>query len=406
MNHSLSRRDWLRISSAAAAALVTAHTRTLWPQDRPPAAAAKAAQLLVRSENPFNAEPPLADLVADEVTPTERFFVRSHGPTPQVDAKSYSLTVAGLVRKPLTLSLDDVQKKFAAHTLAASLTCAGNRRVEMARLKPISGVQWDAGAIGNAAWTGADLAEILHAAEIEPGAKHVWFEGLDPIPEKDGSEAPFGGSIPLERVLGAKPASASGGKPAPGAIVAYAMNGAPLTADHGYPLRTVVPGFIGARSVKWLAKIVVSDRTSPNHYVAEAYKVVTAGTPEELAQTEPIYEMPLNSAICVPAVGAKVGAGRVQVAGYALPSGSPRAAVRRVELSADGGRTWQDATLRGEAVPGCWRLWEAEPTLAAGKHTLVVRATDSTGAVQPREFPWNLKGYLYSAWHRCEVEAA
>jgi sulfite oxidase len=405
MNHPLSRRDWLRISAAAAAALAASRNSSLWSQDRAPAAAS-ASKLLVRSEQPLNAEPPLADLVAKEVTPTERFFIRSHGPTPKVDPNSYTLTVEGLVGKPLTLSLDEVQKKFAAHTLTASLTCAGNRRVEMARIKPISGVAWDAGAIGNATWTGADLAEILKAAEIQPGAKHVWFEGLDPIPEKDGSEAPFGGSIPIERVQSASPAKGSGGKPVPGALVAYSMNGAALTADHGYPLRTVVPGFIGARSVKWLAKIVVSDRTSPNHYVAEAYKVVTAGTPEELAQAEPIYEMPLNSAICLPAAGAKVAAGRVQVAGYALPSGKSQAAIRRVELSTDGGKTWQDAKLRGEAAPGCWRLWQAEPTLAAGKHTLVVRATDSTGAVQPREFPWNLKGYLYSAWHRCEVEAA
>jgi sulfite oxidase len=405
MNRPLSRRDWLRISSAAAAALATARTSPLWSQDRPAAAAVDTSKLLVRSENPFNAEPTLADLVAEEVTPTDRFFIRSHGPTPKVDVKSYSLTVEGLVNKPLTLSLDELKAKFAAHTLTASLTCAGNRRVEMARIKPISGVQWDAGAIGNATWTGAALAQILEAAEIQPGAKHVWFEGLDPIPEKDGSVAPFGGSIPLERALATTPPQGAGAKPAPGAIVAYAMNDAPLTADHGYPLRTVVPGFIGARSVKWLAKIVVSDRSSPNHYVAEAYKVVTEGTADEVARAEPIYEMPLNSVICLPAAGAKVTAGRVQVAGYALPSGKPRATVRRVELSTDGGKTWQDAKLRGEAVPGCWRLWEAEPMLAAGKHTLVVRATDSTGAVQPREFPWNLKGYLYSAWHRCEVQA-
>jgi sulfite oxidase len=406
MNRPLSRRDWLRISAAAAAVMTASRGNALWSQDRPSAAAVDTSKLLVRSENPFNAEPPLADLVAEEVTPTEQFFIRSHGPTPKVDAKSYSLSVEGLVNKPLTLSLDEVQAKFAPHTLTASLTCAGNRRVEMARLKPISGVQWDAGAIGNATWTGAALAEILKAAGIQPGAKHVWFEGLDPIPEKDGSEAPFGGSIPLDRALGTTPPQGAGAKPAPGAIVAYAMNDAPLTADHGYPLRTVVPGFIGARSVKWLAKIVVSDRTSPNHYVAEAYKVVTEGTAEEVARAEPIYEMPLNSAICLPAAGAKVAAGLVHVAGYALPSGKPGATIRGVELSTDGGKTWHDAKLRGEEIPGCWRLWEVRPTITPGKHTLVVRATDSTGQVQPREFPWNLKGYLYSAWHRCEVEAA
>jgi sulfite oxidase len=178
----------------------------------------------------------------------------------------------------------------------ATLTCAGNRRQEMSVIKPVAGVQWDAGAIGNARWTGALLADVLRAAEIQDGAKHVWFEGLDPIKEKDGSVAPFGGSIPITRALSGE-----------GPLLAHAMNGSPLTAEHGFPLRTIVPGYIGARSVKWLAKIVVSDRPSPNHYVAEAYKLIQRDDKTEVAAAEPIYSYPINAAICSPAAGTKPG---------------------------------------------------------------------------------------------------
>src|SRR5262249_46386573 len=162
-----------------------------------------------------------------------------------------------------------------------------------------AGVQWDAGAIGNARWTGAALADVLNAAELQDGAKHVWFEGLDPIKEKDDSVAPFGGSIPLDRARNGE-----------GTLLAHAMNGAPLAAEHGFPLRMIVAGFIGARSVKWLTKITVSDRPSPNHYVAEAYKLVQSDDKSQTAAAEAIYSFPVNAAICAPAAGAKLKAGR------------------------------------------------------------------------------------------------
>jgi sulfite oxidase len=184
------------------------------------------------------------------------------------------------------------------------------------------------------------------------------------------------------------------------------MNGEPLTAEHGFPLRTIEPGYIGARSVKWLTKITVSDRPSPNHYVAEAYKIVQSDDKAEVAASEPIYAFPVNSAICTPAIGAKLKAGRTQIAGYALAGGDHGATVDKVEISTNGGESWQATTLAGDGRPGGWRLWSAEVELPAGKYELVVRATDSRGHTQPEQGQWNFKGYLHNAWHRAAIEVA
>jgi sulfite oxidase len=290
----------------------------------------------------------------------------------------------------------ELKERFARKQVDATLTCAGNRRQELSAIKPVGGVQWDAGAIGHARWNGPALAEILRSCEIKEGAKHVWFEGLDEVPEKDGSAAPFGGSVPLDKAL-------AGELPV---ILAHAMNGEPLTAEHGAPLRALVPGYIGARSVKWLGKIVLSDRPSPNHYLAEAYKLVQTDSKEELAEAPPLYAFDVNAAICLPAAATKIKAGRTKIAGYALPSGENGCKIVKVELSTDGGASWTSAKLDGEPAVAAWALWSADVDLPAGKHALIVRATDSAGHTMPEQGRWNLKGYMQNAWHRVAVEAA
>jgi sulfite oxidase len=352
--------------------------------------------LIVRSAMPFNAEPTLTMLVADELTPVKHFYVRNHGPTPKIDERGFTVRIEGLVHRPRDLPLAELKRIGSAVEQEATLTCAGNRRQELSAIKPVSGVQWDAGAIGHARWSGQPLAALLEEAELKADAKHVWFDGLDPIKEKDGGMAPFGGSIPLERALAEE-------QPV---LLAHQMNGEPLTAEHGFPLRAVVPGFIGARSVKWLTKITVSDRPSPNHYVAEAYKIVQTDDQAELAAAESIYAFPVNSAICTPAAGAKIKAGPIQVAGYALPGGGHGATVEKVEVSTNGGESWQVAKLAGNGRPGCWRVWAAKVELPAGKYELAVRATDSRGQTQPEQGRWNLKGYVHNAWHRVRIEVA
>lgn len=387
----LSRRHFL--SASAALASTSLFMRRANAQR---AAQPAGKDLIVRSPDPFNAEPPLDALILDEATPTKYFYVRNHGLTPKVDLPAFKLRLEGLVRRPADLTLAEIRDRFSQKTTTATLTCAGNRRQEMSAIKPIGGVQWDAGAIGTAQWSGATLADVLKSAELQEGAKHVWFEGLDPIKEKDGSVAPFGGSIPLDKALAADSP----------ALLAHAMNGAPLTAEHGFPLRTLVPGFIGARSVKWLTKITVSDRPSPNHYVAEAYKIVQSDDKAELAAAEPIYAYAVNAALCSPRASTRLNGGRTLISGYALPAGLPNCTIAKVEISRDSGRTWTTAVLKGDARPYSWQLWGAILDLPAGKHDLVVRATDSLGNTMPEHCPWNFKGYLHNAWHRVTVEVA
>lgn len=392
----VSRRRFLQASAAVSALWLTrAGELPVWALDE---AATVAKQLQVHTEVPHNAEPKLANLVHSRITPLAQFYVRSHGPTPQLNAADYRLSVEGLIHKPLTLSLDQVNEKFKKHTVEATLTCAGNRRSEMSAVKAINGVQWKEGAIGNANWGGASLAELLRAAEIKEGAKHVWFEGLDSIKDKDGSVAPFGGSIPLEKALEMGDT--------PGGLLAYEMNEKPLAADHGFPLRTLIPGYIGARSVKWLGKIVVSDRPSPNHYLAEAYKLITSDDKAELAAAAPLYPFPINAAICVPASGARLKAGKTTVTGYALPSGQPGAIIDKVELSLDGGKTWQPTHLETAAKAATWRLWSLDVDLTPSVKELTLRATDNRGHSQPETTPWNFKGYMHNAWHRIKVDVA
>jgi sulfite oxidase len=352
-------------------------------------------QLLVHSNAPMNAEPLLPDLVKSWVTPVDSFFIRSHGNTPDLKADSFRLSIEGLVEKPLILSLAELGQ-FQQHSVTATLTCAGNRRSEHSRIKAIKGVQWREGAIGNAKWSGSRLSDLLKKVGLRDSAKHVWFEGLDTV-EDGGKSFAFGGSIPLEKALSDREIS-------PGALLATTMNDKPLTADHGFPLRSVVPGYIGARSVKWLSKIVVSDRPSPNHFVADVYKLVDTGDLLEVAENAPIYRMPLNAAICTPTADATLKAGRAEVTGYALPPGVPGVSIRKVEVSSDSGRTWTEAKLTPPASEFCWQLWSAEVAVNSETKELIVRATDSRGDSQPETVRWNAKGYLYNAWHRVPVQ--
>jgi sulfite oxidase len=357
----------------------------------------KPASVLVHGTNPMNSEPFLPDLVRSWVTPTEKFYVRSHAPVPQIDADSFRLKIEGLVDRPLSISLRELRENFKQQSITCTLTCAGNRRTEHSLIKPVKGVPWQAGAIGNAKWSGAGLADVLKKAGVKSNARHVWFEGLDQI-ERSSGIIPFGGSIPIEKAMGADDSAS-------GALLTTEMNGQPLNGDHGAPLRMVVPGYIGARSVKWLGKIVVSDRPSPNHYVANAYKLVTHGSKLEWAEQGPIYRMPLNSVICTAPTKSAAKNGKITVTGYALPQGRQANAIAKVEVSADNGKTWSPAKITSPAREYCWVLWSADIAISSSTKDVLVRATDSNGKRQPEHVDWNMKGYLFNAWHRASIRS-
>jgi sulfite oxidase len=350
--------------------------------------------LIVRSEMPFNGEPQVEALRQHAITPREIFFVRNHGNVPEIDPASYRLRVAGRVGRGLNLSLDQLRNEFPPVTLTATVQCAGNRRRDLIAVAPIPGeVPWDAGAISTARWRGAPLRDVLSAAGVEDGSGHVAFLSFDQV-ERDGQRFGFGGSIPLAKALSAE------------VLLAYEMNGAPLPPVHGFPLRVLVPGYIGARSVKWLAEITVQDQLSDNYFHARAYRLFpphVGPTTVDWSEGMPLGEVPVNAVICTPAHGATVPAGAVKVEGYALAGGGR--SVERVDVSADGGETWTIATLVGEGLPWSWRFWEAQVRLPAGETEIAARAVDSASQTQPETARgiWNFKGYMNNAWHRVSV---
>lgn len=349
----------------------------------------KHPALIVQQREPFNAELPPEQLIATDVTANEWFFVRNHAPIPSVDPHSYRLSVDGLVERPMRLTLEEL-RRLPQHTLAATLACAGNRRQDFLGVKPVlDEVPWGAQAISNAVWTGARLADVLRAAGARPTAAHVAFLGLD-----GAGEDAFGGSIPLGKAVCDE------------VLLAYEMNGVPLPPAHGFPLRLVVPGYIGARSVKWLHRVRLQAEPSDNHYQAHAYKLfpphVDAKT-ADWARGLMLGELQVNSAICSPAPGATVAAGMVEVRGYAIAGGNRR--VERVDVSADGGKRWLQAELSG-GEPFAWRLWRAVARLEPGVHELCARAWDSAAQTQPEGVAplWNFKGYMNNAWPRVRLK--
>jgi len=355
----------------------------------------KDPSLEVLSAEPFNAQPPLRRLVDSPVTPLELFFVRTHAPIPRITETDFRLEVAGMVARPLRLRLADLKANFPELEVTATLQCAGNRRDELIRVRPVPGeTPWGASAISTAVWRGMSLAALLQGAGLLDGAAHVAFLGLDVI-EKEGERFGFGGSIPVwKAMLG-------------DVLLAWEMNGEPLPPEHGYPLRVVVPGWIGARSVKWLSQIRVQSQPSDNYYQQRTYKTFPPHvdkTTVDWSQGLMLGEMSLTSVICDPGDGAEVEAGPVRVRGYALAGGQRE--IERVEVSADHGAHWTVATLT-DAPVGAWRLWEAELELTSGAHEIVCRAWDSAAITQPEDpaHLWNFKGYMNNAWHRVRLWA-
>lgn len=388
---SLSRRTlWQRMAQILGGLAV-------WHQVRPaPAeqtASPETGPQTVRVMRPYDAETPVREFTS-YVTPNHRFFVRSHfgPPAPElIAAANWRLHVGGLIEHPLELTLKDL-KEFEQVTITAVVQCSGNGRA-FHRPK-VPGVQWERGAVGNAQWTGVRLRDVLAKARVRPNGKHVQLQGADrPVV----SSVPlFTRSIPLEKAVH------------PDTILAYDMNGRPLPLLHGAPLRVITPGWMADSCTKWLTDITVQADEAKGYYMQTAYRVpVTAIQPNSgLPGTSmvPVEAMVVKSLIASPANGDQIGRGPVTVQGVAW---SGDAAVATVELSFDDGKTWEQARLVGEDEPYAWRQWQFlwRPK-TAGAVTILCRATDANGQVQPQESPWNPGGFLWNGWDHVVVTVA
>ena len=336
-----------------------------------------AAQMTVRSVRPEDLEMPPSGF-ADFITPVELFFVRTHVAVPRVEIADWRLKVEGHVSTPLTLSMDDLQKMPPAE-LVGVLECSGNGRSFYE--PPVAGLQWTNGAVGNGRWRGVRLADVLQRAGVKAGAMEVLFDGAD-VPL--GTMADFQRSIPMRKALHRD------------TLLAYSMNGESLPVKHGFPLRAVVPGWAGSSWVKWVTSVRVLNEPFGGFWMKNAYlhpgKPVAPGTVVPPEAMTPVTSLRVKSVIA----GVETAGTRRVVRGAAWSGdGGP---VAGVDVSVDQGRSWKPARLGGEATRYGWRLWEFSWMPSDERHTTVLaRARDAGGDVQPLAQEWNPSGYLWNA---------
>ncbi|HEX2638397.1 MAG TPA: sulfite oxidase [Gemmatimonadales bacterium] len=329
------------------------------------------------------------------ITPANAFFTRSHGTIPRIDAATWRLEVGGLVDRPASFSLEELLRRFPRREVTATLVCAGLRRAELLSAGPLPGeLPWGPEPASTGRWAGIALGDVLRAVGVSERAGYVELTGLDEV-ERGGARFGFGGSIDLAKALG------------PEVLLAHELDGDALPTVHGFPLRALVPGWIGARSVKWLGRITLSAAPSTNYFQSQAYRLQREGdprNPRDVSAGVALTEAPLNAVIVEPAAGQVVAAGQLRVRGWAMGSGGRQ--LRQVELSPDDGQRWMAAHLTTHGPDWTWGFWEAVLELKPGERTLVVRATDTTGRMQPATVAetWNVKGYNNNAWHRVTLQ--
>ncbi|MFN8655753.1 MAG: molybdopterin-dependent oxidoreductase [Candidatus Obscuribacterales bacterium] len=352
------------------------------------------AQLIMLTDRPPQLETPLY-YFKEMLTPNDAFFVRWHyaGIQTSIDPKSFTLSVNGLVGNPISLGMEELRKQFDPTTITAVCQCSGNSRSRM--LPPVPGGQWGEGAMGNARWTGVRLKDLLKKAGIKSGAVEVAFAGTDEAPLSNMPK--FCKSLKVDHALSGE------------VLVAYEMNGAPLPVLNGFPLRLVVPGWYATYWVKALTEITVLPETLDSFWMKTAYRIPNNATANELPKTlatdtVPINKLNLRSIFVVPEMNATVSSGeQIQCQGIAFDAGS---GIKQVDVSTDGGNTFMPATLVGPDLGNySWRQWRFDwrPD-RVGKHTLAVRATSNSGAVQTNIPHWNRSGYMRNVIEKVEVK--
>nr|ACS44801.1 nitrate reductase [Heterosigma akashiwo] len=366
--------------------------------------------------HPFNCEPPVMDLMSHGfITPTSLHYVRNHGAAPNLDWDSHRVRISGLVDKPMELSMADFTDptKFEQVSIPVTLVCAGNRRKEQNSVKQGIGFNWGPAAVSTSVWTGVRVRDVLEYCGLksqDEGANHVCFVGADPLPG-----GYYGTSIIRHAAM----------DPASDVMLCWEQNGERLTPDHGYPIRLIIPGYIGGRMIKWLTDISVTEVESDNHYHYHDNRVLPPQIDADTAKADgwwykPEYiinDLNINSAITSPAHDEVVTIIPGQKAtyackGYAYSGGGRK--VTRVELSFDEGETWELTTLTHPERPTragkhwCWCFWEYEVPIMRMLRAkqMMVRAWDTGLNTQPMNFTWNVMGMMNNCTFKVRIHDA
>ncbi|MCC7386561.1 MAG: sulfite oxidase [Deltaproteobacteria bacterium] len=345
-------------------------------------------ELYELATRPENYEAPL-EALTQRITPLESFYIRSHFDRPAIDAATWRLTIDGLAGKVQSFSLADL-RRFEQVSVEAVLQCAGNGRALFRPRMP--GVQWKRGAMGNAVWRGVRLRDLLKRAAPKSEAEHLILTGADK-PALPTAPALIR-SIPMEKALH------------PDTLIALEMNGVPLPPSHGFPARVVVPGWVGDDWIKWISQLTLSAEEAKGFFFEKAYRFPdppgAPGEPVPPERMHPMTRLAVKSAITQPLRGATLAAGAQEIAGVAF---SGEAAIKKVEISIDGGKSWAPAKLEGKASRYAWQIWRAKVKLdRPGPVRILSRATDDRGDTQPEQPRWNPSGYLYNAVDDVDVE--
>ncbi|XXG87210.1 hypothetical protein AAC387_Pa11g1954 [Persea americana] len=374
-----------------------------------------SALIRLTGKHPFNSEPPLTRLMSHGfITPVQLHYVRNHGPVPRATWDEWTVEVCGLVKRPTHFTMAQLVGEFPARELPVTLVCAGNRRKEQNMVKQTVGFNWGAAALSTSVWRGARLRDVLKRCGVlsrRGGALNVCLEGAEDLPGGGGSK--YGTSLKKEVAM----------DPASDIIIAYLQNGEVLEPDHGYPVRIIIPGFIGGRMVKWLRRIILTPEESQSYYHYKDNRVLPSHVDEVLANAEgwwykPEYiinELNINSVITSPGNEEILPINSVtmqrpsKLKGYAYSGGGKK--VTRVEVTMDGGDTWRICEIDRPEKPTkygkywCWCFWSLDVEILdlVEAKEIAVRAWDETLNTQPEKLIWNVMGMMNNCWFRVKT---
>ena len=401
-NRNLSRRAFLKYGGLSAAVIsmdltfpVFRHLQSKWITHAEPLYEKTIPGkngLSILNNRPLNAETP-SHLLDDTITPNDRHFIRNNGLVPQIDATKWTLTVDGEVHTPLVLTLEQL-KRFKQYTYALQIECGGNGRAGFN--PPAKGNQWTYGAIGCATYTGVKMRDVLHSAGLKNSAVYTGYYGEDPHLSGDPNKIPISRGTPISKALDEH------------TLIAWEMNGQPLPALHGFPLRVVTPGWPGSTSIKWLKRIFVRNKEHDGPKMGGySYRVprytVSPGSHISKNDMKIIESMPVKSLITFPKSPLNLKNKKsFLVRGHAWAGDR---SVKAVDLSINFGASWLETSLAAPINPYAWQNWNTVINFPQkGYYEIWARATDIAGEMQPMVVPgWNPKGYLNNAMHRIAV---